>query len=398
MSRLYILTNLVILSCIICSCTNDRSLNLTPYHDVLIVDRTPTNPNATEAAHSVLATLADLTEGKQAGVISGQNLGHGIEIVDTYKKYITTIDEVSGEKPGMLGLDYEFQRKYSLQELLNANQTLIKHWETGGWITINYSPNNPWERGSTFESIFTQFPEADLSELIHSGSDANRKWLSRLDVIATALKNLEDYGVVVLWRPMQEMNGDWFWWGKKSLKENEKLPGAVTNKNPNLARPHQEYINLFRHMHDYFTRVKKLNNLLWVFSPNYDHAFSAYPYPGDDVVDIVAPTEYSDTLKMIGYTDSLNYKKPVGFSEWGQATWEKKIKDGALDNRLYVKRLKEKFPRAAYWVTWHSWHQAPVALIDNLHTKELMNDAYLINHGAREAEILPKNKAKIIAK
>ena len=31
--------------------------------------------------------------------------------------------------------------------------------------------------------------------------------------IADALLELQKAGVVVLWRPMQEMNGNWFWWG-----------------------------------------------------------------------------------------------------------------------------------------------------------------------------------------
>jgi len=46
--------------------------------------------------------------------------------------------------------------------------------------------------------------------------------------------------VVVLWRPFHEMNGDWFWWG---------------GKDPDV------FIQIWRHMFDYFTKTKDLDNL-----------------------------------------------------------------------------------------------------------------------------------------
>jgi hypothetical protein len=39
------------------------------------------------------------------------------------------------------------------------------------------------------------------------------QWLEQLDLIAEGLLELKAAGVVVLWRPFQEMNGGWFWWG-----------------------------------------------------------------------------------------------------------------------------------------------------------------------------------------
>ena len=37
-----------------------------------------------------------------------------------------------------------------------------------------------------------------------------------MDVIAWFLAQLREAGVPVLWRPYHEMNGGWFWWGKKT--------------------------------------------------------------------------------------------------------------------------------------------------------------------------------------
>jgi len=385
----YLLRSFIVLliAFVVCGCTLENKTEVDASFDSLVIDRTPSNPNSVPAVHKTLALFADLTEGKRDGVISGQNAGHGNEIIEDYAKFIGAINQASGEKPGIVGLDYEFQRQYTLEELLTSNQYLINHWQTGGWVMVTWSPNNPWGRGKIFDSNFTQFPEANIMDLITDGTEMNRKWIERLDIIAEALKHLSDNGVIVLWRPMQEMNGDWFWWGKPIMKNRKGVANVPSPNNPSLKKDHPEYVKLFRHMFHYFTYEKKLNNLLWVFAPNFDQAFSTYPYPGDDVVDIVAPTEYSDTLVMSGYRDALQYGKPIGFSEWGQSVWDDTIDHGELDNTLYLERLKNDFPKAAFWVTWHSWYKAPVALIDNQNTKELMQAPYLINHGANEIGI-----------
>jgi len=37
--------------------------------------------------------------------------------------------------------------------------------------------------------------------------------LRDLDAVAAELKLLQDVRVPVLWRPLHEANGRWFWWG-----------------------------------------------------------------------------------------------------------------------------------------------------------------------------------------
>jgi mannan endo-1,4-beta-mannosidase len=49
-----------------------------------------------------------------------------------------------------------------------------------------------------------------------SGTEIHERWKSQVDVIAFFLKQLREAAVPVLWRPYHEMNGDWFWWGKKT--------------------------------------------------------------------------------------------------------------------------------------------------------------------------------------
>ena len=72
--------------------------------------------------------------------------------------------------------------------------------------------------------------------------------MQELDQLAAGLEELKEAGVVVIWRPFHEMNGDWFWWG---------------------AKPPAEFVKVWRHMFDYFTNTKQLDNLLWAYGPNH---------------------------------------------------------------------------------------------------------------------------------
>lgn len=325
-------------------------------------DSTPCDPEASEASKSVLAYLAALTDGETRGVISGQNCGNGDEIsLGNYEKFIEGLHDKTGKYVGMIGIDYEYARDFSIDELLGANDYLKDYWRSSGLITINWSPTNPWGDANTETDIRRKYTGTDLNLLITPGNPINKKWMRKLDRIAAALNDLQKDGVVVLWRPMQEMNGWWFWWGK--------------------IGDHPSYIAVWRHMFDYFTKTKHLHNLLWVFSPNLGENGLSFPYPGDGVVDIVAGTQYSDSVILSGYQDYLKFGKPIGVAECGPSEFSPSVAKGQFDNRLYPQNFKAKYPKVAYWLTWSSWPGVKMAMVDNTFASECLNDPYVINRG-----------------
>jgi hypothetical protein len=89
------------------------------------------------------------------------------------------------------------------------------------------------------------------------------------------LSALQDSGVVVLWRPYHEMNGGWFWWGGKT-----------------------NFADLWKIMYNRYTSHHKLNNLIWVWSPNISFGNPSMDvinyYPGDDYVDIIGLDGYNN--------------------------------------------------------------------------------------------------------
>jgi mannan endo-1,4-beta-mannosidase len=87
-----------------------------------------------------------------------------------------------------------------------------------------------------------------------------------MDAIAKELQILQAANIPVLWRPLHEADGEWFWWG---------------------AYGPESCITLYRLMFDRYTRVHKLRNLIWLWN-------SVTPswYPGADVVDILGYDSY----------------------------------------------------------------------------------------------------------
>ncbi|HEX2954835.1 MAG TPA: hypothetical protein VHR47_12750, partial [Bacillota bacterium] len=110
------------------------------------VDNEPVPPptsitDVTENKQAILAYLSDLTNDVKPGVISGQNCGHGNEIAASglYNQYIEKLHNNTGQYVGIVGIDYEYMREFTLDELLQANNFLKRHWLQGGLVTINWS-------------------------------------------------------------------------------------------------------------------------------------------------------------------------------------------------------------------------------------------------------------------
>ena len=104
----------------------------------------------------------------------------------------------------------------------------------------------------------------DIKALYDGGeiSEEAYKLVSDIDVISGYLQKLEDNNVTVLWRPLHEAAGGWFWWG---------------------ASGPEDYKWLWRLMYERMTDYHELDNLIWVWN-----AQDAEWYPGDDYCDIAA--------------------------------------------------------------------------------------------------------------
>ena len=96
-----------------------------------------------------------------------------------------------------------------------------------------------------------------MQKALADPNSADYKLLLRdMDAIAVQLQKFSDAGVPVLWRPLHEAEGGWFWWGAKGPEPFKKL---------------------WRLMYDRFTNVHHLHNLIWVDCSGTNPDW----YPGD---------------------------------------------------------------------------------------------------------------------
>ena len=138
--------------------------------------------------------------------------------------------------------------------------TLSWHWNAPSGLID--TPGKEWWRG-----FYTEATTFDLAAALADPSSADYRLLLRdIDAIAVQLQRLEDASIPVLWRPLHEAEGGWFWWGAKG---------------PEPAK------ELWRIMYDRLTVQHQLDNLIWVWNSK-----SPAWYPGDDVVDVVSMDSY----------------------------------------------------------------------------------------------------------
>ena len=189
---------------------------------------------------------------------------------------LAAIQKANGGKlPAVLGLDYtgvEFQdngqwddwvTQFALQwHALGGVVTFCWHWGVPQDLTKPRAEWSRWE--SAINPGNTNFV---LSEVLADKDGPGYQWLLHgIEKVAAQLQILEDAGVPVLWRPLHEAAGGWFWWGSSG-------PGA--------------YLELYNLLYDKLVGEYGLHNLIWVWNAQHTDW-----YPGDERADILADDPY----------------------------------------------------------------------------------------------------------
>jgi mannan endo-1,4-beta-mannosidase len=285
-----------------------------------------------------------------------------------YKTYFENLYTQTGKYPALLGLHYSQKRS---QDTTIINQLTINHWQKGGLVTVGMSFNNPFFEGSDGSSAI-DYSKIDLKKLLSSAPDSKEKtaYRNQLIFVSKALLNLKKAGVVVIWRPFHEMNGNWFWWGLEDAKKTAKV---------------NDYHLLWQDMHKTFTQMG-LDNLIWVFAPsnpwNQDVRNSlALLYPGNDYVDIVGMSIYKAPLPdfVENYATLKQFSKTIVIAECGDDIDNQG--DKVLDEMDMLRKYRGK---AGYFLQWASWQNSKLnvlvrrAIIDNPNAKEMMNHRWAV--------------------
>lgn len=249
------------------------------------------------------------------------------------------------EKPGS-GSDKQANAKVLAQNIVDADAkgaivTLSAHW---------YNPGT----GGDFNDT-----TAVASELLPGGkySGTFNEELDAIAATAQQAKRSDGTLIPIIFRPLHENNGSWFWWGATHASASE-------------------YKELYRYIVDYLRDVKGVHNLLYAYSPGgtFNGKADGYleTYPGDQWVDVLGYDEYDTDnsaddsnawintvvkdLKMIG-NEATNRGKIVAFTEFGRSG-DRKFTESGTDNKdtkffaELADALAKEVPNTAYMMTW----------------------------------------------
>ncbi len=348
-------------ACAACDCRGDEAR----------LSISPANRHASADAVRVLQYLHSLPQRKEKRVLCGQNVGHANQgVAAGYAKYFEDLRKSTGKCPAILGVCYGWE-EIAPAKIAEANKILIGHWREGGLVTISMSPRNPWTGRGLRDRSLGEFSYADI---IRTGTEPNRRWAAVLRTVADGLSELRDAGVVVLWRPLHEMNGDFFWW--------------TAGKYEGWASP-QEFAALWKYTFEYLTVERNLDNLLWVYAPNTPSPGvqpATHYYPGDQYVDVVGLDYYGNSLAddsaRKGYQSLVALGKPFGFSEVGPAFWLRAHPRGNFDNASVIRGIREEYPRATFFLYWQGWSSllmdVKMGIVENRNAAGLLGDTWVI--------------------
>ena len=353
------------------------------------ISASPVTPNASESAKKLYGFLRDNFGKKTVSgmMISDQNfnynygdmklLGPGectpadsckytdeqvswkgqTDIAEFYKR--------SGHYPAIGGFDMLFAagghheegwfRGYTENNLLMTEDlwnmggipTYTWHWKVGEdtvFYTKDTYPMNGFNASGCTEGIkgtsesntcfnYTKAFKGDKCQDIDETSQEYKDIVADVDIVSGYFKQLQDKGIAVVWRPLHEASGGWFWWGTASA---------------------ECYVQLYRLVFKRMVETNKLNNLIWVWNINtdpalgYDYsALNAAWYPGDDYVDIVAVDIY-DPLN--DHNSAANYYNKI-VSDVGTSKMIALSENGAIPDIDSIAEDK------AYWSYWMTWSQ-----------------------------------------
>lgn len=291
------------------------------------------NPNATPEAKELMSYLRE-NYGKK--IISGQYVNEYENFsAPRFRKDVNdenspstvfkscemqVIHDVTGKYPAILGFDLS-GLEYGAEFCRSIEQA--EEWaKAGGIVTLCWHWNADNMDGKS-RNFYTEDTDFDLGKaLADKDSDLYKGLIKDIDIISEGLGELQDAGVPVLWRPLHEASGGWFWWG---------------------ASGSEAYKELWDIIYDRMTNYHHLNNLIWI-SNSQDPEW----YVGDDKCDIIGDDVYCNERE--------NYMKdPSAYNRFKYGLKSSDNKMITMSENDFVPDAETAFKKNAVWSYFCTW-------------------------------------------
>ncbi len=173
----------------------------------------------------------------------------------------------------------------------------VWHWVKGGSIYADKSDFNLSDAVNAHD--IARLNESKLNELYEGGgvSDESLSLLEDIDKIAEQFLRLKELDIPVLFRPLPEASGGWYWWGEDK----------------------DAYLWLYKLIYHRLTDYWHLDNIIWVWNGQ-----SKDWYVGDEWCDIIALDIYdfsketwttSSRVNLLHSSREISSAKPIVISE-----------------------------------------------------------------------------------
>ncbi|CRK24783.1 hypothetical protein BN1708_003901 [Verticillium longisporum] len=288
----------------------DNTIDILTHWGWYLIDSITIAPTAPRGPHNVNANLVNPNaDAPSKALCSYLRSIYGKKILSGQQEleWADWLQQQTGETPALLAvdlMDYSPSRVERQGQVATTVEDAIEFHNRGGIVSVLWHWNAPVGLYDTPEQrwwsgFYTAATDFNVATALADTTNANYTLLIRdIDAIAVQLKRLEDAGVPVLWRPLHEAEGKWFWWGAQGPEPVKKLWNIL-------------YERLVNH--------HGINNLIWVWN-----SVEADWYPGDATIDILSADVYSQgNGPMSGLYNQLvelgNDKKLIAASEVGAA-------------------------------------------------------------------------------
>lgn len=125
----------------------------------------------------------------------------------------------------------------------NKTSVVEDWWNAGGLVAACWHWNVPVTENSSEYKCMVSETDFDIVKALEEGTRENEIIKADLEELASYLLLLKQKNIPVIWRPLHEAAGKWFWWGKDAVS----------------------YKRLWKLVYETF-KQKGLNNLIWVWT------------------------------------------------------------------------------------------------------------------------------------
>ncbi len=375
-------------------------------------------------------------------ILSGQHIGYSKE---TVKNNLTKLLENTKELPAVLSYDVSVGYRGYVNDpnkdsiVSNLADQFAEYAKQGGLITMCAHMTNP-DPEADDESLANGVYRGTLDtiekwdQLFTSGNVINENFMTELGAIGDFLQLMKDRGVPIFWRPYHETNGAYFWFCGASIPKKQYKLGDMVLYEKDVSAEY--FAKLWKFTYDYLVGTRGLDNLIWVYSPNYakdGSTSSAYDvmkyYPGDDYVEVVGIDWYTNRnvlnnelpeLLDTGYTDvwsrlagkytgsttenkkTMTKQLPVVYGEFGPGGDESiglRNPDPLLSYNgemalHHVKKVAEAGLNMGWIVFWSGWTDNPISLDMMYKADVFMTDEFIYDLAESRAILLDRHYNK----